>query len=160
MCAPQDLVVLPSATNLAVALALSLPRCVTSTRGPISLLKARKNETEVHGFRNCHVRDGVALVRYFSWLERELKKGEKQWKEYEAALQLEEFRKCVLSFPKWSTCKDQGMLTPFADAVSASQATGPLPRTLVQHHLLDRRKRLRHSLCSAGGRTERCDRHQ
>jgi Xaa-Pro aminopeptidase len=55
-------------------------------------MKARKNDTEVQGFRDCHVRDGVALVRYFSWLERELK-GEKQWREYEAALQLEEFRK-------------------------------------------------------------------
>lgn len=91
---PQDLVVLPSATNLSSALALGLPNCVTSTRGPVSLLKARKNDTEVQGFRDCHVRDGVALVRYFSWLERELKNGAgKEWREYEAALQLEEFRK-------------------------------------------------------------------
>ncbi|GAA5865202.1 hypothetical protein JCM3774_002169 [Rhodotorula dairenensis] len=90
----QDLVILPSATNLSCALALGLPNCVTSTRGPISLLKARKNDTEVQGFRDCHVRDGVALVRYFSWLERELKQsGGKEWREYEAALQLEEFRK-------------------------------------------------------------------
>ena len=88
----QDLVVLPSATNLSSALALGLSKCVTSTRGPISLMKARKNDTEVQGFRDCHVRDGVALVRYFSWLERELKSG-KQWHEYEAALQLEDFRK-------------------------------------------------------------------
>ncbi|GAA6025003.1 hypothetical protein JCM8202_002185 [Rhodotorula sphaerocarpa] len=123
----QDLVVLPSATNLAVALALSLPRCVTSTRGPISLLKARKNETEVHGFRNCHVRDGVALVRYFSWLERELKKGEKQWKEYEAALQLEEFRKQLdhfrgLSFNTISSTGANGSVIHYAPPADGQSA--------------------------------------
>ena len=34
--------------------------------------KAIKNETEIQGFRNCHIRDAVALVRYFCWLEHEL----------------------------------------------------------------------------------------
>ncbi|TNY17118.1 Creatinase/aminopeptidase [Rhodotorula diobovata] len=95
----QDLVVLPSRTNLSCALALSLSRCVTSTRGPIASLKALKNPTEVQGFRDCHVRDGVALVRYFSWLEGELVgKGRRDLREYEAALRLEEFRKQLAHF--------------------------------------------------------------
>ncbi|GAA5995320.1 aminopeptidase P [Rhodotorula paludigena] len=93
----EDLVLLPSRTSLSSALALSLSRCVTSQRGPIALLKALKNPTEVQGFRDCHVRDGVALVRYFAWLERELKQG-KELREYEAALQLEEFRKQLEHF--------------------------------------------------------------
>ncbi|POY74768.1 hypothetical protein BMF94_2244 [Rhodotorula taiwanensis] len=124
---PQDLVVLPSATNLSCALALSLPRCVTSTRGPISLLKARKNETEVQGFRNCHVRDGVALVRYFSWLERELNKGEKEWREYEAAEQLEEYRKQLdlfrgLSFNTISSTGANGSVIHYAPAANGESA--------------------------------------
>ncbi|GAA6018152.1 hypothetical protein JCM10207_006095 [Rhodosporidiobolus poonsookiae] len=88
----EDLVLLPSRTSLSSALALSLPRTLSSTRGPISLLKATKTPAEVQGFRDCHVRDGVALVRYFSWLERALERGE-ELREYEAALRLEEFRK-------------------------------------------------------------------
>ncbi|BGP42998.1 hypothetical protein JCM10449v2_007013 [Rhodotorula kratochvilovae] len=94
----QDLVLLPSRTNLSSALALTLPRCVTSTRGPISALKALKNATEVQGFRDCHVRDGVALVRYFAWLEKVLVREGKELREYEAALQLEKYRKELAHF--------------------------------------------------------------
>lgn len=122
----QDLVVLPSATNLSSALALGLSKCVTSTRGPISLMKARKNDTEVQGFRDCHVRDGVALVRYFSWLERELKSG-KQWHEYEAALQLEDFRKQLdhfrgLSFSTISSTGANGSVIHYSPAPDGQSA--------------------------------------
>ncbi|KAJ3348166.1 hypothetical protein HDU83_001528 [Entophlyctis luteolus] len=39
---------------------------------PIAKLKAIKNAVEIEGFRSCHIRDGAALVRYFSWLEDRL----------------------------------------------------------------------------------------
>ena len=39
---------------------------------PLELSKAVKNETELKGFRDCHVRDGAALCMYFGWLENEL----------------------------------------------------------------------------------------
>lgn len=53
-----------------------------------------KNDVEIKGFRDCHVRDGAALVRYFAWLENELIR-EKNTKltEYDAALKSKEFRK-------------------------------------------------------------------
>jgi Xaa-Pro aminopeptidase len=38
-------------------------------RSPITLLKARKNGTELEGMRRSHVRDGVALVKFLHWLE-------------------------------------------------------------------------------------------
>lgn len=41
---------------------------------PISSVKARKNSTEIKGARAAHVRDGVALVRFFSWLSGALSK--------------------------------------------------------------------------------------
>lgn len=37
---------------------------------PIAMLKARKNEAEVRGMREAHLRDARALVRFLAWLER------------------------------------------------------------------------------------------
>ncbi len=54
-------------------------------------LKAIKNETEIGGAKNCMVKDGVALTRFFIWLERELKT--KSISEYEIGKKLESFRK-------------------------------------------------------------------
>jgi Xaa-Pro aminopeptidase len=49
-------------------------------------------QSEMEGFRQCHIRDGAALVRYLAWLEEVLQKGE-QWTEYDAGEELEKFRK-------------------------------------------------------------------
>lgn len=58
---------------------------------PVAALKAIKNPTEIEGFRQCHIRDGTALVRYFAWLEKQLVNGEKV-NEYQGAEQLEKYR--------------------------------------------------------------------
>ena len=47
-------------------------RIALDITSPIDLLKSIKNETELNGFRNAMVRDGVALVRFFMWLEKSL----------------------------------------------------------------------------------------
>lgn len=59
---------------------------------PIALSKAIKNETEIAGMRASHIRDGAALVRYFSWLETQVNAGE-VITEISGADKLEEFRK-------------------------------------------------------------------
>ena len=41
---------------------------------PVKLLKAVKNETELEGFRKAMVKDGVALVNFFYWLENNIGK--------------------------------------------------------------------------------------
>ena len=46
------------------------------------------------GFRQSHVRDGAALVRYFAWLEEQLEQG-KELSESQVADQLEKYRSCV-----------------------------------------------------------------
>jgi Xaa-Pro aminopeptidase len=38
---------------------------------PITLIKAGKNATELQGFRDCHVEDGVAWTNFNAWLLRE-----------------------------------------------------------------------------------------
>lgn len=59
---------------------------------PVCVMKSIKNATEVQGFNDCHIRDGVALCQYFAWLEDALNKGEKV-DEISGATKLEEFRK-------------------------------------------------------------------
>ena len=60
-------------------------------RSPVQDAKAVKNEAEQQGMRDCHIRDGTALVEFFAWLENELLSGRKL-DEVEAADKLEEFR--------------------------------------------------------------------
>jgi Xaa-Pro aminopeptidase len=46
--------------------------------------------------RQCHIRDGTALVEYFAWLENELLNG-KKLDEVEAADKLEQIRRYTIS---------------------------------------------------------------
>lgn len=45
---------------------------ILSHSGIISIQKAVKNSVEMEGFRQCHIRDGAALVQFFAWLEESL----------------------------------------------------------------------------------------
>jgi len=58
---------------------------------PCQLPKACKNPVEIEGMRKAHIRDGVALARFFAWFAREAPKGGLD--EISAAQQLEGFRK-------------------------------------------------------------------
>lgn len=52
-----------------------------------------KSEREMKGLRDCHVRDGAALVKYFAWLEDQLlKQNRTDLNEYEGALKSRDFR--------------------------------------------------------------------
>lgn len=64
---------------------------------PINVMKAIKNDVEAQGMRNCHVRDGVALVQYFAWLENEVQ-NKRTVTEISGAKKLEEFRKTKENF--------------------------------------------------------------
>lgn len=57
---------------------------------PVLLPKACKNEVEIEGARQAHIRDGEALVRFLHWLDTEAQSGHVD--EIEAALKLESFR--------------------------------------------------------------------
>lgn len=54
-------------------------------------LKSIKNETEISGAKNSMLKDGVALTKFFIWLENELETREIS--EYEIGKKLESFRK-------------------------------------------------------------------
>lgn len=42
---------------------------------PVPLMKSLKNSTEVEGFRKAMIKDGVALVKFYRWLEDSIDKG-------------------------------------------------------------------------------------
>lgn len=45
---------------------------VTLARSPITLVKAIKNEVELKGFRDCHLLDSVAWLKFGAWLQKEV----------------------------------------------------------------------------------------
>lgn len=67
----------PSKTN--VSLYNALPKGCRIVEGitPANHLKSIKNETEIKGFRNAVIKDGIALTRFYIWLEKALAGGEK-----------------------------------------------------------------------------------
>lgn len=71
------------------ALVPSRKRLQEST--PIGMMKSIKNAAEAQGMINSHIRDGVALCKYFAWLEDAINKGEKV-DEISGAAKLKGFR--------------------------------------------------------------------
>lgn len=57
---------------------------------PADMMKACKNETEIAGVRNAMQRDGVALVKFFMWLEKAVPAG--QVREIDIPAKLVEYR--------------------------------------------------------------------
>ena len=57
---------------------------------PITLLKAQKNDVEIAGERAAMIKDGVALTRFFMWVEQAVKVAELT--EYDLGLKLKGFR--------------------------------------------------------------------
>ncbi|XP_061726966.1 xaa-Pro aminopeptidase ApepP-like [Cydia pomonella] len=85
------------------------PLCLISEVSPVALAKLIKNEVELLGFRNCHVRDGVAVSRLLRWLHVQLDSGATVT-EPQAAEKLLEFRKEEADFmgPSFETIAGAG----------------------------------------------------
>ncbi|MCY9804949.1 aminopeptidase P family protein [Vibrio scophthalmi] len=49
---------------------------VISAADPCLMPKAAKNATEIAGMKACHIRDGVAMVTFLSWLDNEVAQGQ------------------------------------------------------------------------------------
>ncbi|XP_010674747.2 aminopeptidase P2 [Beta vulgaris subsp. vulgaris] len=81
---------------------------------PISIAKALKNDAEVEGMRNSHLRDAAALAQFWSWLETEIHKGA-TLTEVEVADKLLEFRS-----------KQDGFVDTSFDTISGSGPNGAI----------------------------------
>ncbi|KAL0808966.1 hypothetical protein ABMA28_012623 [Loxostege sticticalis] len=88
---------------------LEKPLNLTSEVSPVALMKLIKNDIELEGFRQCHIRDGIAVVRFFRWLHEQLDAGE-EITEIQASDKLLEFRKDERDFmgPSFDTIPGAG----------------------------------------------------
>ena len=73
-----DKKVLLDGTKINRSLFEAIPtRCTIINRmSPVTLLKSIKNETELAGMHKAMIKDGVALTRFFMWLEENVVSGE------------------------------------------------------------------------------------
>ncbi|HEU5048332.1 MAG TPA: aminopeptidase P family protein [Rickettsiales bacterium] len=76
---------------------------------PCHLPKACKNEAELEGMRQAHIRDGLAVTRFLHWLEQAVASGE-ALTEIAVAQKLEAFRKQSELYlePSFSTISGSG----------------------------------------------------
>ena len=74
---------------------------------PVTVMKARKNQTEIDGFHRAHQHDGVAMVRFLHWLER-IRPAD--YTESQIAEKLEQFRADHAEFlvPSFATIAGAG----------------------------------------------------
>lgn len=49
---------------------------VIDVPSPADLMKSKKNKTELKGFRNAMLKDGLALVKFYMWMEKAVPAGE------------------------------------------------------------------------------------
>jgi len=103
----------PKTTNKWIMLSMGKDIDVHFERSPVTEMKSVKNETELQGFRDCLVVDGVAMVKFIKWLEENVPKGGVT--EISAADILEEYRKqgqkfVGLSFPTISGYAGHGAI--------------------------------------------------
>lgn len=110
--------------NFAMYNAASEHNTVFIQPSPVSEYKAVKNQTEINGFRNAMLRDGVAMVRFLIWLQKNIGNGnltelsidEQLYKERSA---MEDFR--GISFATIAGYQEHGAIVHYeADEQSAS----------------------------------------
>lgn len=106
--ATSNRLLLSNRGSWALQRALGGEAMVDEIRSPICDAKAIKNETELEGMRQCHIRDGAALIEYFAWLEDQLIAKKAILDEVQADDKLIEFRAkqkdyVGLSFPTISS---------------------------------------------------------
>lgn len=75
---PENSSVCVTGNKINYNLLLTIPvSCkIVDVPSPVDLMKSVKNETELKGFRNAMVKDGVALVKFYMWLEKAVPTGE------------------------------------------------------------------------------------
>lgn len=86
----KNKVILTDATSLNYACFKAIEGTLIYQNSLAKELKSIKNETEILGEKECMLKDGVALTKFFIWLETELEK--RVISEYEIGKKMERFR--------------------------------------------------------------------
>ncbi|CAI5464864.1 unnamed protein product [Closterium sp. Yama58-4] len=88
---------------------------VLSHTTPISLAKALKNESEIEGMKNAHIRDAVAMAHFWEWAERAVVEEGRAVTEVELGERLEAFR-----------AQQDGFLDTSFDTIAGSGKNGAI----------------------------------
>lgn len=89
----EDAAIIIDPTKTNADIYANLPKDVKKieTITPVAVLKARKNDSEIIGVKDAMLKDGVALVKYFAWLDANVCEGKVT--ELSGADKLSKFRK-------------------------------------------------------------------
>lgn len=131
--------------NYAVYNAVVDKNTIVDALSPISLMKIVKNETELQGFRDCHVRDGVHLTKFLYWLKKTVKEGKADnYTEYDLGEKLDSFRAAdpkyiELSFPTIPAYQANAAMAHYMPSKEQSSVVKPEGLFLVDSgaHYLD-----------------------
>lgn len=76
---PKDICVYIDSKRTNVAIYNAFPKTASFIEGisPANHLKSIKNPTEIEGFRKVVEKDGIAMTKFFYWLEKKMAAGEK-----------------------------------------------------------------------------------
>lgn len=93
-----------------------MPRSTVVTQGinPTTHFKAQKNSTEIEHMRAAMIKDGVAITRFFIWMEEHI--GKLKITELSAAAKLQEFRQ-----------QQEGFVGPSFNTIGGYGPHGALP---------------------------------
>lgn len=103
------------AASTSLALSEAAGSTAVSETTPVPLSKSCKNEAELEGMRESHLRDGVALSSFLCWLEDYVNDNDKVVSETDAADKLEEFR-----------ASQEGFLTTSFETIAGSGSNGAI----------------------------------
>ncbi len=81
----------PARLNYALYKSIPADIQILEKENPEVLMKAMKNDTEIHNLIQAHIRDGVAVTKFMYWMKQEI--GKRTITELEAAEKLESLRK-------------------------------------------------------------------
>lgn len=87
---------------------------IIESADPCLLLKAAKNPTEVKGMKSCHIKDGVAMVKFLCWFDAEVESGSLH-DEAKLADKLQSFRE-----------QDESLVDLSFDTISAAGANAAM----------------------------------
>ncbi len=86
----EKILIDPDRTNFLIEMILREKNHISESVSIPNLLKSRKNEAEIEGFRKANISDGVALLDFVNWIENNIEKTEIT--EWDAVCKLDEFR--------------------------------------------------------------------
>lgn len=125
-------------TNKAICNALPKDVNIVSGISPANTLKSIKNATELKGYHNAVVKDGIALTKFFYWLEKQMAAGNKVTElsasEKLTALRAEQPLYVMDSFASISSYGPHGAVVHYTVAATPEQDAELKPESL---YLLD-----------------------